>query len=450
MTEQVIDKVEDPNSFTSKLSTVAPSTEKAEPLNTVELESGSKDESANEEVNERESWNNPPQNTFRLMACYYGFIVFGMSDSSIGVLLPDLEAFYGVSYLIVSIAFLAPFTGYLVAALLSDHMHRYLGRWGVSMFGTGCQLVCYIIAITAPPFPVYVIGYGIAGFGNGMLEAAWNSWMSNLNHANQVMGILHGCYGLGGILCPAIFTAMIGAGKRWNVCYSVMIAMSSLSVMLSTSSFWGDTPKRYIMGVEKSKAEGGHTNSSISQVVKNKLVWILSLVLFLYVGGEVAFGGWITTFMIVVRNGNKDKMGYVTTGFWTGLTVGRMTLGFVTGYIKHEDMLVAIYLCLSIAFILLFWLVPVLVASALFAALFGFCIGPLFPTVVVVAVQKLPKWLHVSGVGFSAALGGAGAAIIPFINGVVANDFGPKVVGPFVFSLFAAMFLTWLVVLKFF
>lgn len=397
-----------------------------------------------------ESWKYPRRNLFRIGAAYFGFIVFGMGDSSIGVLVPELESYYDLSYLQVSTAFLAPFMGYLVAALISDRVHHLVGRWGASIIAPSCQLTCYIIAICAPPFPVYVIGYAINGFGNGTIEASWNSWMGSLDAANEVMGFLHGFYGLGGILCPAVFTAIIDSGRQWNICYSIMIAITSTSLMISSVAFWGDSAIIYKKVLTEHADSNGEVNSSLRSVIKNKVVWLMAFTLFLYVGAEVSFGGWITTFMIVVRHGNRHKMGYVTTGFWAGLTVGRMSLGLVAGKFRKEELQAAIYMSLALGCIVVFWWVPNLYVSAVFAALFGFVIGPLFPTVVVVAVKKLPKRFHVSGVGFASAVGGAGAAMLPFINGVIANKYGPKVLSPLVFTLFSLMLILWLFILKFF
>lgn len=52
--------------------------------------------------------------------------------------------------------------------------------------------------------------------------------------------------------------------------------------------------------------------------------------LLLYVGVEVALGGWIVTFMMRVRHGEPFASGMAATGFWLGITVGRVVLGFVT------------------------------------------------------------------------------------------------------------------------
>lgn len=155
--------------------------------------------------------------------------------------------------------------------------------------------------------------------------------------------------------------------------------------------------------------------------------------------------------MIENRGGETSKMGYVTTGFWAGLTVGRMALGFVAGHYEgHEEWLTLGLQLSSLLMLALVWAINNVYVSAVCSALFGFFIGPLFPTVVVVAVRKLPKKLHVSGVGFAAALGGGGAAVLPFINGVIADSYGPKIIGPLCVSLMGAMTVAWIILVKFF
>ncbi|KAF5017057.1 hypothetical protein F66182_11072 [Fusarium sp. NRRL 66182] len=66
------------------------------------------------------------------------------------------------------------------------------------------------------------------------------------------------------------------------------------------------------------------------------------------------------------------------------------------------------------AFELIFWLIPQFYVSAVAIAIEGFFLGPLFPAAVVAATKLLPKHLHVTAIGFAAALGGAGAAVFPF------------------------------------
>jgi fucose permease len=40
-------------------------------------------------------------------------------------------------------------------------------------------------------------------------------------------------------------------------------------------------------------------------------------------GAEVAISGWVISFLVQMRAGDPSKVGYVTSGFWAGITIGR-------------------------------------------------------------------------------------------------------------------------------
>jgi len=77
-----------------------------------------------------------------------------------------------------------------------------------------------------------------------------------------------------------------------------------------------------------------------------RVTWLCALFLLGYVGIEVALGGWIVTFMIRERDGSNFASGMTATGFWLGITVGRLVLGFVTPRIG-EKLSIAVSISLS-------------------------------------------------------------------------------------------------------
>ncbi len=92
---------------------------------------------------------------------------------------------------------------------------------------------------------------------------------------------------------------------------------------------------------------------------------------------------------------------------------------------------------------LLFWLVPSFVVSSIAVAFVGFFLGPLFPAVVVAMTKLLPPYLHVPAIGFSAAFGGSGAAVLPFAVGAIAQSAGVKVLQPIILGLLGIAVLLW-------
>lgn len=69
--------------------------------------------------------------------------------------------------------------------------------------------------------------------------------------------------------------------------------------------------------------------------------------------------------------------------------------------------------------------------------------GPLFPNAILVASKLLPRQHHVVVIGFAAAFGGCGAAILPFLTGILAQAKGPMVLQPIVLALLAIMMGIW-------
>lgn len=147
--------------------------------------------------------------------------------------------------------------------------------------------------------------------------------------------------------------------------------------------------------------------------------------------------------MIRVREGEPFASGMTATGFWLGITVGRFALGFVTPRFG-ERLSVAIYLVLGMALELLFWLVPTFIVSALAIAFLGFFLGPLFPAAIIATTKLLPQRLHVSAVGFASAVGGGGAAVLPFAVGAIAQAKGVKSLQPIILALLGVLLALWL------
>lgn len=111
----------------------------------------------------------------------------------------------------------------------------------------------------------------------------------------------------------------------------IEIGMAVIELVTSISAFWTATGAVF-------RANNPRTTDTKDHRMKEALVrlpfaqvtWICAMFLLGYVGVEVALGGWIVKFMLQVRDGNPFASGMTATGFWMGLTVGRIILGFVT------------------------------------------------------------------------------------------------------------------------
>ena len=113
-------------------------------------------------------------------------------------------------------------------------------------------------------------------------------------------------------------------------------------------------------------------------------------------------------------------------------------------YGENSDVYFQIYLLAAAAMQLIFWLVPNFIASAVAVAIVGFFLGPLFPAAVVATTKLLPQHLHIAGVGFAVSSGAAGACIMPFAVGAIAQAKGVQVLMPIILALLLADIFAWL------
>ena len=78
-----------------------------------------------------------------------------------------METYYDVNYTVISLVFLSPMGGYIFSSIMINSVHMRFGQRGIAILGTSAHLIAYTIICTHPPYPVLVVLFIIAGFGNG-------------------------------------------------------------------------------------------------------------------------------------------------------------------------------------------------------------------------------------------------------------------------------------------
>ncbi|CAK7238956.1 MAG: hypothetical protein STHCBS139747_000377 [Sporothrix thermara] len=360
-----------------------------------------------------QKWNESKTTMFRFFFTLYSFIIMGMNDGAFG---------------------------YIFSALTNNLIHHRFGQFGVAILGSVGRMAGYLPMMFHPPFPVLPVIMIFPGIGNGVEDSGWNAWVGNMENANELLGFLHGAYGLGATIAPLIATAMVTKSNLpWYTFYYLMVGMTGLGLVLAIFAFWGATGSVHR---DTHKSTTGQTRTTTRRVLREPITWLMAIFLLGYVGAEVSLGGWVTTFMLNVRHAENFAAGMSVTGFWLGITVGRLVLGFITGRIG-EKLAITFYLVASIVLQILYWLVPSFIASAIFVGFLGFFLGPLFPAVVVTATKLLPSDFHVSAIGFAAAFGSGGGAVFPFAVGAIAESKGVEVLQPIVLAILGFILIIW-------
>jgi fucose permease len=192
-----------------------------------------------------------------------------------------------------------------------------------------------------------------------------NVFVANLTNATTLLGFAHGSYGLGGTVGPLIATAMASHGIRWSNFYFIALGFAAVNGVFSSWSYWNyetDTPPAIHL-TQSGNVQQEARLQKVKESLKNKTTILMSLFIFLYQGAEVSISGWVISFLINVRKGDPTKVGYVTAGFWAGITIGRLLLTPLAAK-WGERWFVVVMVALAAAFEGLTWGIPNIVGDA--------------------------------------------------------------------------------------
>ncbi|KAK3079920.1 hypothetical protein LTS18_003586 [Coniosporium uncinatum] len=395
---------------------------------------------------------NPPMNKWRVAACCLAYLGQGLADSAPGALLPYIETHYSIGYAIVSLIFVANAGGFLIAATFTDFLHDRVGRAKTLMLAELIIIAANVAIVCTPPYPVVVVAFLLLGIGFAMILALNNVFCANLAGSTVVLGIAHGTYGVGGILGPIVATALVSNGVLWSRFYLIALAWRVMCFFASGFANWGyenEQPTQLLHALEHTASrrlqaeEGSRSKWQLFlQASKDRTTLFGALFIFTYQGAEVAISGWVISFLISYRNGDPAHVGYVTAGFWGGITLGRFVLAPFAARIGEKRFVYGLGAG-AIAFQLLVWFIPNVIGNAVAVSVVGLLLGPIYPCSMTVFTRLLSRNIQMTSISFIAAVGSSGGAVMPFMTGLIAQSTGTYVLHPVCIASFVAMLGCW-------
>jgi len=372
----------------------------------------------------------------RLGLAFFAFILIGANDGAVGVLLPSMRVTYGIDNATLSVLFLTGTAGYLTAALNSGLLVEKLGNRLFLLLGTALVLLGFGVISTRPLFVLVVLALVPVGFGGAILDAGLNSYIAGLPRNTTLLNYLHAFYGAGALLGPLVASTFIALHWQWNTVYFVWIGIASI-LLIGISFIFKDrspAPQKKI-----AKAEG----IVLFMTLRLRAVWIGALFLLVYVGTETSLGSWSYSFLTEERHGAALLSGWTISGYWLGLTLGRLLLGKVATRIGNKRLIQGCLVGVA-AGLLLVWLIPLQAVSAFGLFLTGFSLGPIFPTTIALMSHLVSSRILPSAIGFLASFGSMGSAFFPWLAGNVTQRIGLWSLLPYAIILALFMFFLWL------
>jgi fucose permease len=379
--------------------------------------------------------------SFRLPVglAFFGFALVGMNSGANGVLLPSLSAFYHVGDAVIGLLFLVSSLGYFLSALSSGPLIEWLELRWVLLLGAATFLLGLLGFALELPFVLLLPSRMLLGFGVGIIETGLNIYVTAIPRHTVLLNYLHAFYGVGALVGPLGTSAILALSWGWNSVYFLLAGLS-LPLLLGFGILFGTRRP-----AAASREDEQHVSGNVlSAVLKMPIVWLATFFLLVYVGIEVSLGNWSYSFLLEDRYQGTVLAGWIVSGYWLGLTLGRFTLQNLA-----ERLGVGIkglmYACITgiVIGLLLIWLVPLAATAALGFCFIGFSLGPIYPLTVAITPRLVPTRIGPSAIGLLVSVSILGLALFPWIAGVLAQAIGIWSLLPYTLALTVVMFGAW-------
>jgi MFS transporter, FHS family, glucose/mannose:H+ symporter len=350
-----------------------------------------------------------------LFACAcLGMLTFGIVLTTLGAVLPGIVERFGIDKTQAGSLFLLMTFGILAGTLVFGPMVDRYGFKGMLLFGTVLIAIGLEGIAFAPSMGALRIAIAIIGFGGGIINGATNALVADIStegkHASlNLLGVF---FGIGAVGVPFALAVTSGQFSSASLIAGVggLVAIPFLYIAITPFP----APK-HAQGFPIAAAGG---------LLREPLLLLMGIMLFLESGMEIAVGGWTSTFVNEELAVGPQKALIILSLYWLGMMIGRMTLGTVLRNVRPVSVMFG---CIAIGFtgtVLLLFTHNV-AAAVLGVFMLGVGFAAAFPTVLGFVGER---YAALSGTAFSLVIAIAllGGMFLPWLMGVVADRYGMR------------------------
>jgi fucose permease len=352
-------------------------------------------------------------------ACAILFCI-GLLGSSVGPVLPDISRNTHTDLVPLGSIFTVLFFGALVTQTVTGPATDRFGHKLILAMGL-ILIVFGVATITASnSLPLVLGGAAVTGLGQGMIILSTNLFVAQVFAARSVaaLNLTNVFYGIGAITGPALAGLFLGIFKTALPILWVAVGLFVLLIPLVLV-----LPARHSRA--GSTLSGENSADGPVPVFSSPVLWLFGILLLIYVGTEVGTGGWMVTHITHSTTLTAEVAALITSGYYLALTAGRLVASFV-GALLSGQRLLFVSICLALLGAALLALgtgnVALTVAGAL---IFGFSLGPIYPTAVAIVASLFPSSSG-KAAGAVMTMGSTGGLVLPWLLGVLILQVGSR------------------------
>lgn len=350
---------------------------------------------------------------------FLGFIIFGLSENIKGPAIPRIQMDFMLDETQIGMLLSLNSFGYLLACTFTAYLTRIWGIKATTILAFVAMALSGVFIYFSQQYMSFSASYFIMYIGNGMLEIALAILGARIfvRNTGTMMNLSHGFYGLSSTVAPLIATGLMevtigGYTLDWRGMYLIMLLLSILPIILMSFHSFAE---------EETRQE---ERLPIKSLLKDPVIWMMTLVLTFGVVSEMAVGGWLVNFLEKAYGWETVSASSMLSAFFLCFALARLVLGPLTDRIGFT---LSLFIFSGISAICTFIAVFGGESFAFLFAAGGIGIAMIYPTVMAFISQRYSKnsdtviTITVTVMGLGSVIGNY---LIGLITGVVKSYFG--------------------------
>jgi fucose permease len=342
-----------------------------------------------------------------------GFAFLGMALSLAGPALPHLREQAGVGIGVSGFVLAGQSLGYILGSLAAGgrydrgHGHRLL-------LGAGAVAAAAVLSLTMlHSLWLIVTAFAVVGFSSAGVDVGGNTlvvWSQPPERVGSTLNALHLFFGVGALATPLLVSWSLAWTDDLTIVAVAMVAtLATVALLLRPTTA---PPRRRLTAPDGEAAPSRRHPAFV----------LLCLFFFVYVGVEVAFAGWVSTYAEQIRLGGDDAPGILAAVFWAGFAGGRVVAVYVARRASLAVMLVGACVLATAAAVALALGDGVHAVVWATTGVVGFALGPQYATMLAFGDERL----QLSGTSTSLVIAssGVGGLTLPVVTGWMLDRWG--------------------------
>lgn len=338
------------------------------------------------------------------ICCYVAFVAIGLAAGLLGPTLVGLAKQTGSSFAAIGFVFTVHSFGYVVGSTVFGKFYdRAAGHKILAVMIVALSAALLLIPMAAELWMLLCAAL-LLGTAEGTGQVGVNTllvWLYDRKSTPFLNGA-HFFFGVGALTSPIIVAQFLTNGYEFGAAYRFVAVLILPAILLFLL-----VPSPAVKNQEKAED---------SQPLRYGLIALVAVFYFVYLGAEISFGGWISTFAVSLNLGDEATAAYLASAFWSALTFGRLVAIPLSVKLKPRTLLIADLILALVGFAVIgfggasyaWTLTGTIIVGASFASI--------YPTMFAFAGNRLSVTGRVAG--FFVMGGSFGSMLFPFLAGL--------------------------------